>query len=183
MILAARKYFYPRSPCGERRRRTCHKYDSREFLSTLSLRRATGCPRLCERPTTISIHALLAESDVCLYRLPLITLPISIHALLAESDKYARFNDDFSVISIHALLAESDAVGSKALNQRQAFLSTLSLRRATIIAEPLRQVFMISIHALLAESDGCEFVSIKHCRLFLSTLSLRRATACRWPDE
>ena len=58
-----RRNFYPRSPCGERQkrlrqklaeaiisihallaesdRRTCHKCDSQEFLSTLSLRRAT----------------------------------------------------------------------------------------------------------------------------------------------
>ena len=79
-------YFYPRSPCGERRppappRRefykisihallaesdccscTAHNRQS-QFLSTLSLRRATarknsGCPYL-----PISIHALLAESD------------------------------------------------------------------------------------------------------------------------
>ena len=33
----------------------------------------------------ISIHALLAESDVCGLR-PILALRISIHALLAESD-------------------------------------------------------------------------------------------------
>ena len=56
--------FYPRSPCGERR------------VTVLGIQHRVG----------ISIHALLAESDVRLYRLPLIMLPISIHALLAESD-------------------------------------------------------------------------------------------------
>ena len=36
-------YFYPRSPCGERRMRRCTVAGSCRFLSTLSLRRAT-CP-------------------------------------------------------------------------------------------------------------------------------------------
>ena len=124
------------------------------FLSTLSLRRATGAvayrkseqqhfyprspcgerrTRLCDqRPKPdISIHALLAESD------PLAdgTEPhatISIHALLAESD-CARGRDRApdAAISIHALLAESDAVAS--------------VRNGLTAA--------ISIHALLAESD------------------------------
>ena len=56
-------YFYPRSPCGERRRRTCQQVEKQAFLSTLSLRRATWlrCWQLAARD--ISIHALLAESD------------------------------------------------------------------------------------------------------------------------
>ena len=33
------------------------------------------------------------------------------------------------------------------------FLSTLSLRRATLLIKPLYQILIISIHALLAESD------------------------------
>ena len=55
------------------------------FLSTLSLRRATKSVGDSESRITISIHALLAESDTERnndkesYR-------ISIHALLAESD-------------------------------------------------------------------------------------------------
>ena len=58
-----RRYFYPRSPCGERR----------------------GVPRRVSDFHTISIHALLAESD----RMEPDQVPgytISIHALLAESD-------------------------------------------------------------------------------------------------
>ena len=55
--------FYPRSPCGERRQRIGIRVDKTQFLSTLSLRRAT--PEKSESLTTylISIHALLAESD------------------------------------------------------------------------------------------------------------------------
>ena len=38
---APRTYFYPRSPCGERQRTERHANSQQEFLSTLSLRRAT----------------------------------------------------------------------------------------------------------------------------------------------
>ena len=78
------------------------------FLSTLSLRRATG-HRLCHAVfSPISIHALLAESDD-VYDHKLGTLCISIHALLAESDSGCLLTMDTpNIISIHALLAESD---------------------------------------------------------------------------
>ena len=58
---------------------------SSEFLSTLSLRRATHYDNYNLHCVEISIHALLAESD----------------------DRVQGFVDD-KVISIHALLAESD---------------------------------------------------------------------------
>ena len=58
--------------------------------------------------TIISIHALLAESDVTQPRNTLQSL-ISIHALLAESDTKWQVLDVMPKnISIHALLAESD---------------------------------------------------------------------------
>ena len=57
---------------------------------------------------------------------------ISIHALLAESDESIKILRTVSVrISIHALLAESDISVNEIAYQRQIFLSTLSLRRAT----------------------------------------------------
>ena len=126
-------YFYPRSPCGERHRAARADRQRKRFLSTLSLRRATSLtPKLRLPPkdfyprspcgerrqrdlfqfpdTGISIHALLAESDLiychllrtsysnfyprspCGERLGILQkrcheLLISIHALLAESDK------------------------------------------------------------------------------------------------
>ena len=61
------------------------------------------------------------------------------------------------------------------------FLSTLSLRRATTVEDAQQAATGISIHALLAESDG-QHRQADHCRMgFLSTLSLRRATTsfCR----
>ena len=57
-----------------------------------------------------------------------------------------------------------------------AFLSTLSLRRATVNPYKLTMIFGISIHALLAESDSNACCAATISRLFLSTLSLRRAT-------
>ena len=78
------------------------------------------------------------------------------------------------------------------------FLSTLSLRRATLATWQSDYLYRISIHALLAESDDslpalrlilCHFYPRSPCgerrpdrqkningRTFLSTLSLRRAT-------
>ena len=123
---------------------------------------------------------------------------ISIHALLAESDvnedrygqQYWRFLSTLSLrratkntlrqivdrrISIHALLAESDHLcvcvieliqnfyprspcGERLVRYwlfplRLGFLSTLSLRRATSIWADRKPPRVISIHALLAESD------------------------------
>ena len=56
------------------------------------------------------------------------------------------------------------------------FLSTLSLRRATVFVCVICQRLAISIHALLAESDQLRFLHNLFAVLFLSTLSLRRAT-------
>ena len=56
------------------------------------------------------------------------------------------------------------------------FLSTLSLRRATIHSDSARDAGSISIHALLAESDVATRRMIFAAAVFLSTLSLRRAT-------
>ena len=57
-------------------------------------------------------------------------------------------------ISIHALLAESDTALPPADGLFFLFLSTLSLRRATIHYDNYNlHCVDISIHALLAESD------------------------------
>ena len=186
------------------------------------MRRATVFPDCQPWGYRISIHALLAESDT----LPgsAIVTPslnfyprspcgerrnvcgharhgtnISIHALLAESDGnvcgHARHGTN---ISIHALLAESDVRGLGVKDIFMVFLSTLSLRRATVAVVGGAVGVEISIHALLAESDAfrpqapCSFadfyprspcgerlrssVVMLHLKRFLSTLSLRRAT-------
>ena len=103
---------------------------------------------------------------------------ISIHALLAESDHSSHVLPMIvTSISIHALLAESDPVGNRKPVQRRGFLSTLSLRRATVIVGFL---FLVLIHFYPRSPCG-ERRSIDLIRVvsisFLSTLSLRRATA------
>ena len=145
--------FYPRSPCGERHTASATRLPSSQFLSTLSLRRATVNVQLHWLFLRISIHALLAESDLGSYS-SVRHKKISIHALLAESDVllfqlFCAFFDFYprspcgerpilgipnqvgTWISIHALLAESDTLAAPSYMSRE-----------------------ISIHALLAESDS-----------------------------
>ena len=126
---------------------------ARLFLSTLSLRRATGTFINCnsnfthfyprspcgERPLTddvstggkiISIHALLAESDA-IY--PCVTPPksISIHALLAESDSISGIiNNVINYFYPRSPCGERLKIRFL-FRLPKKFLSTLSLRRAT----------------------------------------------------
>ena len=147
-------YFYPRSHCGERPgkgqfsasgigisihallaesdpRSRDNSMGRNEFLSTLSLRRATYFSGVMRQNPGISIHALLAESD--------------------QKDINRRSDH---IISIHALLAESDLWVLRKVPILGIFLSTLSLRRATRPGAVQNTQIDISIHALLAESDG-----------------------------
>ena len=170
-------YFYPRSPCGERRI-------------------VTGCFFLL---FDISIHALLAESDGYLnmdYIMGLNFYPRSpcgerqneAAAFYNAYDFYPRspcgerlaeygITPYLQCISIHALLAESDPSCTTHLSNRSSFLSTLSLRRATRQSKPVWHTIAISIHALLAESDLPDLRLYSATPGFLSTLSLRRATS------
>ena len=193
------KYFYPRSPCGERHLFHGGYFDGRKFLSTLSLRRATRGGIRNARAYGISIHALLAESDRNRSGRRHGERYISIHALLAESDVFKMsYLEQQTSISIHALLAESD----QHYRARDVLQQTISIH--ALLAESDRRrdgenaVPDISIHALLAESDRfrclrrswiCYFYPRSPCgerpktaacciglMRFLSTLSLRRAT-------
>ena len=146
--------FYPRSPCGERHRSPRLVSDDIGFLSTLSLRRATGGYNVSIDDFVISIHALLAESDNTALpvrapiqhfypRSPCGERPHGALGLQAHQGHFyprspcgerrqAMYKWGINrVISIHALLAESDC-------------SHQYHRRGN----------QISIHALLAESDS-----------------------------
>ena len=150
------------------------------FLSTLSLRRATTHHFPALYDILISIHALLAESDDTskdviktarnFYpRSPCGERRISTDARLEVVDFYPRSpcgerrpthaaDGRALLISIHALLAESDWPRSRSRPLSTRFLSTLSLRRATLEAYTLTTM-----------------------GIFLSTLSLRRATKITYP--
>ena len=124
-------YFYPRSPCGERRAvvHTPHWYG--KFLSTLSLRRATSLVLLerlviwyfyprspCgERPLYLDTVSALASflSTLSLRRATSSSGPFQGDQLLfyprspcGERRKPRALKSRRMVFSIHALLAESD---------------------------------------------------------------------------
>ena len=128
---AESRYFYPRSPCGERRCYSLrHSAQSGHFYPRSPCGERLHYDNYNLHCVEISIHALLAESDrpwVCLAGFACLFLStlslrratrctkeigkhfvISIHALLAESDHAALQYQTRHGISIHALLAESD---------------------------------------------------------------------------
>ena len=173
-------YFYPRSPCGERHTHPVSIHVRVVFLSTLSLRRATSaadsssvCSSNFYPRSPCGERLLWVLRKVPIIGIFLSTLSlrratvgvaqgadywhISIHALLAESDSSIEEVSKYVVISIHALLAESDLGNAVVELPTWKFLSTLSLRRATI--------------------GTLRTVSVRNT--FLSTLSLRRATCYR----
>ena len=81
-------HFYPRSPCGERPKHFRASPRLWQFLSTLSLRRATGIlgRRLWYRQQFLSTLSLRRATSRYLKRD--FAQSISIHALLAESDEF-----------------------------------------------------------------------------------------------
>ena len=83
----------------------------------------------------------------------------------------------YTAISIHALLAESDARFKRERKGMIAFLSTLSLRRATppFLVLCTAKKFLSTL-SLRRATSGHLHTGALH-KVFLSTLSLRRATA------
>ena len=125
---------------------------ARLFLSTLSLRRATiGMPPFSAL-YTISIHALLAESDwqKQKYRRE---SKISIHALLAESDRQ-RFFSARNVYDFYPRSPCGERLAKTKIPQRVKNFyprSPCGERHLRVVDGSKSSI--ISIHALLAESD------------------------------
>ena len=169
-----------------------------QFLSTLSLRRATLQRQQFEANSCISIHALLAESDPYAKKFGFCDL-ISIHALLAESDIKISFLFRLPKKFLSTLSLRRATFNASCSKPIHAFLSTLSLRRATI-----RKGTAGRINGNFYPRSPCgerrsgsqqpsgttNFYPRSPCgerqgtcnlldahRVFLSTLSLRRATA------
>ena len=101
---------------------------------------------------------------------------ISIHALLAESDSRPKALKSRRIVFLSTLSLRRATMDTVKLANTMLFLSTLSLRRATLRHTISFSAGRISIHALLAESDRHWQVGQNRLRQFLSTLSLRRAT-------
>ena len=124
------------------------------FLSTLSLRRATGCQRPCAHPTTN-----FYPRSPC-----------------GERQTFGQVVSSKLYFYPRSPCGERRHGYSITLRLVLLFLSTLSLRRATGLQGNRHNTISISIHALLAESDGRHSVNCQARQEFLSTLSLRRAT-------
>ena len=196
-IQAIHKYFYPRSPCGERPR--------------------TGLT--CGGGRNISIHALLAESDGTGHTGQQSAVYFYPRSPCGERRQQPDGTTRTTYFYPRSPCGERQPDRS-APDRIPAFLSTLSLRRATRPIQARASRNLISIHALLAESDSqpmkdlkADFISIhallaesdpaaqgigrgadhfyprspcgeRHAKqgaftahhAFLSTLSLRRAT-------
>ena len=145
--------FYPRSPCGERPEKAL---------------RCAGTP-------AISIHALLAESDAPSRRLCRRSRNFYPRSPCGERRWLRCWQLAARDISIHALLAESDREREPALSQSSAFLSTLSLRRATHAYQLVLWVLRFLSTLSLRRATGSTQRTYQQ-DAFLSTLSLRRAT-------
>ena len=81
------EHFYPRSPCGERPYPApCPRHVSSNFYPRSPCGERPIYAKQAAIISSISIHALLAESDFCVVLCVFVFFFISIHALLAESD-------------------------------------------------------------------------------------------------
>ena len=146
------------------------------FLSTLSLRRATGEPARPVQRSNISIHALLAESDSHTFYLTRFQCYFYPRSPCGERLASSVVLSNTIKISIHALLAESDRRTFRNQQRCSNFYPRSPCGERQRQLDAVTAAYMISIHALLAESDGVCNQKPPQARKFLSTLSLRRAT-------
>ena len=171
-------YFYPRSPCGERHFDTLSALAPEQFLSTLSLRRATNqlgksnkpaehfyprspCGERPQSPARVTPAA--SRRFLSTLSLRRATLPSEISGnqhkhfyprspcgeRLFDRGPRAIHNAFLSTLSLRRATTKPQLTGVNV-----GFLSTLSLRRATPQKPDTLPGWAISIHALLAESDN-----------------------------
>ena len=147
-----------------------------KFLSTLSLRRATISRTPQRNRRTISIHALLAESDLCgaasmcaaVSFLSTLSLRRATHVNIS-APKTAKFLSTLS-------LRRATGVHGRTARRFRHFYPRSPCGERPYSCKPQEGRERISIHALLAESDIETLRTVKVRKTFLSTLSLRRAT-------
>ena len=148
-----------------------------QFLSTLSLRRATISVRENNKRTRNFYPRSPCGERLQLVLYTCVALAISIHALLAESDICVLWTVANLLLFLSTLSLRRATVDANGERSIAVFLSTLSLRRATMVQpthharagnfyprspcgerqqlgrrKPEHEA--ISIHALLAESDS-----------------------------
>ena len=123
------------------------------FLSTLSLRRATAFDVLAISAVLISIHALLAESDANWFDLWGWAEYFYPRSPCGERRVVTAFRGSVDNFYPRSPCGERRAYTMIIIICIASFLSTLSLRRATLRVVDGSKSSIISIHALLAESD------------------------------
>ena len=101
----------------------------------------------------ISIHALLAESDVCITITTICIASFLSTLSLRRATAIDVFLAVWAVISIHALLAESDAIDKLDRSDFCNFYPRSPCGERPDMAVSYSKGIKISIHALLAESD------------------------------
>ncbi len=152
-------HFYPRSPCGERLLDAVQIVIIVIFLSTLSLRRATDLDSSTTRRFTISIHALLAESDARRASRQQPAGDFYPRSPCGERQfSTSRISETIKFLSTLSL-RRATLSKNPMISVDKIFLSTLSLRRATVHYDNYNLHCVISIHALLAESDRTQSAS------------------------
>ena len=135
----SQKYFYPRSPCGERPLTACKYACKPEFLSTLSLRRAT------KRPKRIPVKSIFL-STLSLRRATLESLifrpqHLDFYPRSPCGERLAMIGQTGRLWQFLSTLSLRRATPAKIYRiSSEIFLSTLSLRRATLAAITLREV-------------------------------------------
>ena len=148
-------YFYPRPPCGGRQLLVCTTINQRLFLSTPSVRRATGAGAgaahvvadFYPRPPCGGRRHKSAGTVGHIW--------ISIHALRAEGDRTA--SQDLKKLEVFLStpsVRRATDVFTKMPPPGTRFLSTPSVRRATPWQSSQIGSRFISIHALRAEGDA-----------------------------
>ena len=195
---SCRPYFYPRSPCGERHPAWCLPASVRYFYPRSPCGERRDVIAVMTEAQSISIHALLAESDGS--NMLEGTKPGVFLSTLSLRRATGGIPCDVPVVQFLSTLSLRRAtVQDKIFVHHNLFLSTLSLRRATVVVITVLYIIAdfyprspcgerpgllslrcthwpISIHALLAESDAVALFVYRRSPIFLSTLSLRRAT-------
>ena len=151
------------------------------FLSTLSLRRATAA----EEVICLECPYFYPRSP-CGERPPQppqgkSSKKISIHALLAESDRPKQPKHQTQTHFYPRSPCGERRRPRRLKSRRMVFLSTLSLRRATIISKANRCTTIPFLSTLSLRRATTHPIDVPVTVIFLSTLSLRRATGEAMP--
>ena len=146
-------YFYPRSPCGERR----------DVIAVMT------------DAQSISIHALLAESDRLRFSGTAQHTYFYPRSPCGERQGHIKKSPCKALISIHALLAESDPKHPKSISCKLNFYPRSPCGERHSANKNLTQIHHFYPRSPCGERHLLGFKAIKF-KLFLSTLSLRRAT-------